>query len=347
MITFVIITAIGLWAAHALARRHNAREVERAAAALGGLGRPVRLPILMPVCGRPHYLREVLAALARVEGIDRATLIVSQDGRNPEVSALIAGVIFAPVIHLRHARPFMGILAFFWDGLHAASANIHDLLAFAFSPAQAAGAIVLEDDIVPSPDFLAYFEWAFANILSDEKVLTVTGFNLHSRPWPEKGYDPRDYPFAMIVNREGGRNKFTGWSWAITRANWGRIRQSWSFVSWDIGLDALQRRLGLISYKPALARAKNIGMQGGINFTEAEGNPKWAGIHLAEAPLAYTEAPRLLDKDVAVPPQEESGAPGPGPSERERTRPRRFLLYGAVAFMAWLEWRLVALWGLS
>jgi hypothetical protein len=47
MITFVIIAAIGLLAAHILARRHNAREVIRAAATLGGLGRPARLPILM------------------------------------------------------------------------------------------------------------------------------------------------------------------------------------------------------------------------------------------------------------------------------------------------------------
>ena len=347
MLTLALIAALFLSAAHLLARGRNAREIARAAAALDALERPVRLPILMPVCGRPHYLRQVLAALSRVKGIGQATLVVSQDGENPEVSALIAGITFAPVIHLRHTRPCMGLLAFFWDGLHAASTNIHFLLAFAFGPARAEGAIVLEDDIVPSPDFLAYFEWAFSRVLCDTRVLTVTGFNLHSRPWPEKGFDPGDYPLAMVANREGGRDKFTGWSWVITRANWERIRGAWSFRSWDIGLDALQRRLALVSYKPVLARARNIGMQGGINFTEAEGNPKWAGLRIAEAPLAYTAGPILLQEDPALPPLQDAGTPGAGTSERVRTRPRRLLLYGVIALASWLQWRLLMLWGLT
>jgi hypothetical protein len=340
MVTSITLAAIGLLTAFMITRYRNSRESERGRAALRRSGRFHPLPILMPVYGRPGYLREVLAALSRVQDIDRTLLIVSQDGHNSEVSALIAGVRFTEVIHLRHTRPFGGITTFFWDSLYAASTNIHFLLDFAFGATEAKGAIILEDDIVPSPDFVNYFEWAFAHILSDARVLSVTGFNLHSRVWPEKGYHPGDHPYDMIHNRENGREKFTGWSWGITREIWQRIRRRWSFTSWDLGLDALQRKMGLISYKPVLGRARNIGMQQGINFTESEGNPKWKGIQIAGAPIDYSKRPRLLEEEAVIPPYENIEPLRPGQNERERTWTHRLWLYAFIAVMTLIELRL-------
>jgi hypothetical protein len=340
MLTLLTATVLGLGIAGTLTHCRNRRETRRALERVRRQGAGGRVPILMPVCGRPHYLRQVLAALARVEGIDRALLVVSRDGRNPEVSALIAAIACTEVVVLAHTRPFLGIFAYFWDSLHAASANIRFLLDFAFTRLGAPYAIVLEDDLVPSPDFLRYFSWAFRHLLADERVLSVTGFNLHSRIDPARNYDPRDRPCAMIENREAGRPKFTGWGWAITKAMWRRIRKDWSFLSWDTGLDRTQEKLGLISYKPALGRVRNIGMQGGINFTEGEENPKWAGLTVAEQVHSCEQAPQILAEDPVIPPFDDLPPARPVPNERTRTRRRRLWLLALAAAAAGGEWLL-------
>jgi hypothetical protein len=338
MLTFLIITAMGLFIAGTVTRCRNARETRRALEQVrlnsraGG-----RIPILMPVCGRPHYLRQVLDGLSQVKDIDRALLVISQDGRDPEVSALISAIAFTEVMIIRHARPFLGIFTFFWDSLHAVSANIRFLLDFAFEGLGAPYAIVLEDDLIPAPEFFRYFSWASRHILSDERVLSVTGFNLHSRISPEQDYDPRDRPYDMIENREKGQPKFTGWSWAITGAMWRRIRKDWSLLSWDIGLDKTQGKLGLVSYKPALGRVKNIGMQGGINFTEAEENPKWTGVTISEKVHPYERAPFLLTEDPVLPPFCDLPPARPIPNERKRTRGRRLWLLVVAAAAAAVE----------
>lgn len=311
--------------------------MEKAAATISKLGDAYAYPILMPVYGRPHYLKEVLAALAQVKDIDKTILIISQDGHNPEVSKLIGQINFTQTVLISHTRPFLGILAYFWDSLVAASTNIHFLLEFAFKKTEAKGAIVLEDDIVPSVDFYNYFRWTFAHVLPDKKVLSVTGFNIDSRILPAKKYQPQDYPYDLMENRENSRAKFTGWSWGITREKWLQVRKQWSFTSWDIGLDELQGRLGLISYKPVLARARNIGMQGGINFTEAEDNPKWRDIYLSGEACDYNEQPRFRRNNdfVAVPLAD--NCPRPGSNEKTRTRKNRLWLLVVIVLMAIAE----------
>lgn len=348
MITFLVLAVVGLASADAMARRHNAAEARRGlrrARALGlasaSAGAAGRMPILMPVSGRPHYLRQVLDALSRVRGIENALLVVSQDGRDARVSELVAGIRFTDVIVLRHERPFLGVFVFFWDGLHAASTNIRFLLDFAFDGLEATHAVVLEDDITPSPDFLRFFTWACRHVLGDGRVLSVTGFNIHSRPGPELGFDPREHPHELVENRENGRPKFTGWSWAIGARMWRRIRTEWSNLSWDTHLDEVQRKLGLVSYKPVLARARNIGMQGGINFTEADGNATWADLVLADAVAAVDESPRILTDDPARPPVAAAAPPGHIRNERQRTRARRVWLVAVVAAMTVAE---IAAW---
>jgi hypothetical protein len=338
MLTFLILLTGYLAVSFIIAQRRNGREVEKAKAALLRFPQKYDYPVLMPVCGRPHYLKAVLDALAQVKDIDKTVLIISQDGDNPEVTALISRIDFTQTIVIRHTRPFLGILTYFWDSLAAASTNIYFLLEFAFCEMQAQGAIVLEDDIVPSVDFFDYFRWAFAHVLSRKNVMTVTGFNIDSRAVPAKNYHPQDYPYDLLENREKGEAKFTGWSWAITAARWLQIRSCWSFISWDIGLDRLQQITGLISYKPVLGRARNIGMQGGINFTEAEDNPKWRDIVIADRAYDYTEPPRIRASEKLFAGDLSADYPRPYSNEKMRTRKNRMRLVAAVLLLAVAEY---------
>jgi hypothetical protein len=338
MLTFLTIVIIYLAASSMITKRRNLREMKKAEAAILRLGESYDYPILMPVYGRPHYLKKMLNALAQVKDIDKTILIISQDGNNREVARLISQIVFTKTVIIKHTRPFLGILAYFWDSLAAASTNICFLLEFAFSKTEAKGAIVLEDDIVTSVDFFNYFQWTFAHVLTDKNVLSVTGFNIDSRVASGKKYHPQDYPYDLLKNSENKRAKFTGWSWAIAKDKWMQVRKHWSFLSWDIGLDKLQRELGLISYKPVLGRAKNIGMQGGINFTEAEDNPKWRDIFISALAYDYKEKPRFRSNDdfVEVPAAEKY--PSACSNERTRTRKNRWVLLAIIILMTIAEY---------
>ncbi len=337
MATFTIILIGYLLVSSIIVKYRNAREIEKAATAIRRIGQPCPYPILMPVYGRPHYLRKVLQALAGVKDIDKTILIISQDGSHTEVAAMIRQINFTHTIIIQHTRPFLGILAYFWDSLVAASTNIHFLLEFAFSKTPARGAIVLEDDLVPSEDFFNYFRWSFEYVLTDPKVLSVTGFNIDSRMVAEANYHPQNYPYDLVENKENDRAKFSGWSWSITRGQWQQVRKRWSFASWDIGLDALQRQLGLISYKPVLSRVRNIGMQGGINFTEAEDNPKWRSIFIAGQSYEYREAPRFHEKDEFVKLSYAQDNHHLYPNEKTRTLRNRLWLAAALGTLAAAE----------
>jgi hypothetical protein len=339
MLTFLTLLIGYLAVSSLIVNRRNVRETERAAAAIRRMGHSYVYPILMPVYGRPHYLKVVLDALAEVKDIDKTILIISQDGHNPEVTTLIDSITFTRAVVIRHTRPFFGILSFFWDGQAAASANIHFLLEVAFNRTGARGAIVLEEDLVPSVDFFNYFEWVFEHVLTDKNVLSVTGFNIHSRAVPEKNYHPQEYPYDLLINWENGRAKFTSWCWGIARDKWIRVRKHWCFfTAWDIGLDALQRKWGFISYKPVLGRVRNIGMQGGVNFTEAEDNPKWRDVYLSSQPYEYAGAPpRFRGKDdLAVVTFPEGHRPYP--NERTRTRENRVRLLAIIVLIAIAEY---------
>jgi GNT-I family len=337
MVLSAIICSVFLLVSSVITRRRNRREVLRGLEQFRRRGRRCLLPILMPVYGRPHYLRQTLEALSRARDIGKTVLIISQDGADDQVSALIRGIDFTEVIHLRHTRPFLGVPTYFWDSLYAVSDNIHFLLDFALRGLESEGAIVLEDDLVVSPDFFNYFEWTFGHVLADARVLSVTGFNLHSRICPESRHHPEEHPFDLIENRENGRSKFTGWSWMINRRQWARIREHWSFFSWDIGLDATQRKLNLVSYKPVLGRVRNIGMQGGINFTESDGDPRWADVTIPERAIEYEAPPRILGEAPVVPPVSAFAPARSGSNERSRTRRHRRWLCLAIAALACAE----------
>lgn len=341
MITFTLVTLAFILVSHVITTRRNTGETRRGASHAHHLPQPSRLPILIPVGDRPQYLRRVLDALSRVQDIEKSLLVFSLDRRVREVEDLIRGIRFTNVITLFHTRPFLGLPAFFWDSGHATSSNIFFLLNFAFSGTGARAAVVLEDDVLPSPDFLNYFEWASEHLLKDERVMTVSGYNINSRAYPEAGRHPRHHPYDMVLDRKEGRDNFTGWGWAIPRAVWFRIRKSWSFINWDIRLDRIMQAQGLVSYKPVLGRTIHIGMQQGINFTESEQNPKWMDLFISNEIRGYDQPPNLLATDPFIPPHEDRKDERPIPNERTRNRRRRWWLLAAACLIICLEFFLL------
>ena len=264
----------------------------RAACMQGGCDREL-IPILMPVYGRPEYLKRVLAGLKRVASAQRSVLVISQDGSNEQITTLVQSSLSAmpmPVIWLRHERPYFGVPSWFLRSDYTTAANIFFLLRFAFEHANATAAITLESDLVPSVDFYEYFRWAHGAVRANEtlrrRTLTISAFNTESRENAD--------PFSFY---EDG---FMVWGWLCPRWSWPRIRDGWTwFHNWDINVEhSVRRPAGLISLTPSVCRVKNIGMQG-INFnvheSDSAAHRKFYGMYTPERTFKFAgKEPRLV-----------------------------------------------------
>lgn len=263
----------------------QAVELEGAAARYRALGLPATtVPILIPVYSRPEYFRKMLAALRRNSRISEAVLVVSQDGAVPEISALIEAVDFAPVIHLRHAPPYLGVPSWFVRTDAPTASNVHFLLRFAFDFAFVPAAVVLEADIELSPDGYDFFRWAHAQVLASPdlraRVLTVNGYTETSSAAGD--------PFAFNASTPG----FMVWGWLCPNSSWPSIKEGWTwFANWDITLEQHRRSTGRVSLAPLVSRTRNIGMQG-INFNvhDAAEQQRWLTHYTPQAPIAYDGA---------------------------------------------------------
>ncbi len=316
----------------------NKQAIARACMQLRAMENYHEVVILMPVCARPWYLQKVLAALAEAASIENTLVVFSQDGADPEVLRMVRQWRAGPSLVVKHTPPFCGLLSYFWDSDNAAGSNIRFLLNLAFQHTRATGAVVLEDDIVPSRDFILYYQWVFRHVLTSQSIMSVTGFNLNSRLSPSQNFDPLEHVYELLEDKDQGRPRFTGWSWALTRAMWERVQHRWTFRNWDINLSRTMREMGLSAMKPVLARARNIGMRG-INFTESENNPKWHGVVINPHIPEYDQKPAVVpaSQEVVVPFHDisEEGID----NQREKNRPRRWALYLVGLIWILLEWR--------
>lgn len=80
-------------------------------------------------------------------------------------------------------------------------------------------AIVLEDDIVTTPNFLDYMNQALNTYESDEKVMSISGFGLEV-------LTPRDYIADVYLF---GRS--TSWGWATWKDRWNSV--DWNISDWN------------------------------------------------------------------------------------------------------------------
>jgi hypothetical protein len=339
MIGLLLLSVICLAGTAWVTRVLNGRAAKKLNQQLQALHNYHEVVILMPVCARPRYLQQVLAGLADAPGIENTLVIFSQDGSNPHVRRLIEQWKAGPSLVVQHVRPFLGLFCYFWDSDNAAGSNIYFLLNQAFLQTRAKGCVVLEEDILPARDFILYYQWIFRHVLISAGIMSVTAFNLNSRPSPIHGHDPLQHPYELVEDQDLGQPRFTGWSWGLTREMWKRLKKYWTFRNWDINLDRVMRQKGLKALKPVLARAKNIGMQGGINFTESDQNPKWQEIVINPQIPDYDHAPVLLGHEGCIVPYEDISETGIQ-NQREKNRKKRVMLIFLALVWILLEWQL-------
>lgn len=76
--------------------------------------------------------------------------------------------------------------------------------------------IVMEDDCVPSPTLLHFYEELLAKYKDDERISLITGTNALSK-W-------RSYKYDYIFSKTGG----------MTMGSWASWRRAWNYFDWEI-----------------------------------------------------------------------------------------------------------------
>lgn len=108
--------------------------------------------------------------------------------------------------------------------------------------------IHLEDDTVPSPDCLRWFEWAARNASST--ILTISAYNQHG------GH--------ASTNTYGTRKWFTPWGWGTWKTNFEKyLKPAWDPSFWDGGVQRVRENLGMGEVYPHVSRIQNIGAERG------------------------------------------------------------------------------------
>lgn len=133
--------------------------------------------------------------------------------------------------------------------------------------------IHLEDDTIPSKDFLVYCEWCRHRFGADSSVFSITGYNQTSQ------HDLNKSNELMM------QNWFTPWGWATWKDRWESIvkpsfvESTNSSVSWDMILSKYKN--DLLEIRPIVARIQNIGAELGTHVRSASWhrqhhyNPYW------------------------------------------------------------------------
>lgn len=225
-------------------------------------------PIVLFVYNRPAQLAETLSALSQNVLADKSELhIFSDNGDDVDgVREMIKGINGFKKVHIHLSDYHQGLRSSVLTGVSLMFRQYDRL-------------IILEDDIVTSPNFLTYMNVCLEQFENRIDIGSITGYNVIDIP---DGYDCPVY----LSTRPGS------WGWATWRNRWGGFRSRWPVsiedkAGFNIGGDDLYRMLirqrrGEIDswaidwafhhYKkamycvyPCVSKARNIGVSSGTN----------------------------------------------------------------------------------
>jgi hypothetical protein len=195
---------------------------------------------------RPTYTAQVLAALRACPGIEDYTLLARLEPGCPEVIDQFDAIDWMPTEIQVNPE------------VEGCNRNTHTALAWGFERAEQV--IHVEDDIVLTPDALAYFEWALTRYRIDPSVRAIVAWVCSteaSRPF-------RCYRASW----------FNPWGWATWRDRWEAMQPGWvtapdKIRSWDDGIHVWITQTDGRSIFPCLSRCQNIGAVDGIHVPNA------------------------------------------------------------------------------
>jgi hypothetical protein len=242
------------------------------------------LPILMMTCNRAKLLEITLGSLLSVRGISKKQIIVSQDGKQSDVANVVKSHglnliqnIPANNKHNKHLRGNYNYLAL--DGasriaMHYKFSLTHIFNEFPNAPA----VIIVEDDLLFSPDFLEYF-------INIAPILDIDDTTFVISAWNDNGYKGKvDDPYSLSRTEY-----FPGLGWLLSKRLYKtELESQWPTSHWDHWLRSFEINKGREIIFPQVPRTFHNGIKGtfmdlsthnryfkNINYNE-NNNIKWA-----------------------------------------------------------------------
>ncbi|KAJ8603006.1 hypothetical protein CTAYLR_001541 [Chrysophaeum taylorii] len=202
-----------------------------------------RLPIVLLACDRPEALRNTLVSLLR--GAAASDVAVVQDGADEAVAAVARE--FGLVVERNNGRPRDR------DGAARIARNYKYALGWALEQhfVDAPGVIVVEDDLLFSPDFLNFMETVGPIVDEDESVLVVSA-------WNDNGFFEDQNPRKLLRT-----HYFPGLGWLLPRRLWvEELKPKWPKTHWDHWLRDPAQHRGRECVFPAVPRSFHAGAKG-------------------------------------------------------------------------------------
>ena len=228
---------------------------------LWGMANPA---ILVMAYNRPALLESALSALTALPEARHFAIYVSVDGGGTAVMEAAGRFNVTVVAHERVARLDPKQRGPAWLAQHYG-----DALDRVFNERRHSHAVILEDDMVPSPDLLAFMGAAAPVLAADPTVWCASS-------WNDNGY-------KGLATDEGAvfrTSFFPGLGWMMAAELWAELGPSWPLQHWDhyMRIDAVSK--GRECIVPEVSRNRNVGVKG-ATMSQAEydkliGNIAWA-----------------------------------------------------------------------
>jgi hypothetical protein len=219
---------------------------------------------------RADYTKQVLDALLECSGIEDYFVLIQAEPAKTKDAKLNKEIEDTIKIteNFKHSNKKIIIN----ETVLGCSKNIYSCIDYCFKNTDTSFHVHLEDDTVPSKDYLLFCEWSSEKFKNDKRVATVCGF---TRKNIKNDFDYKEENLKELQKKVTTRDWFHPWGWGIWRDRWEKnlSKQLWTkitskggYLSWDI----LSRKILVDDQKlsevfPVISRIQNIGALKGVH----------------------------------------------------------------------------------
>ncbi|KAK9811645.1 hypothetical protein WJX72_007588 [[Myrmecia] bisecta] len=205
---------------------------------------------------RTSYLEKTLESMAGLAGLDQVSLYVSQDGNFTGVRDLVQRM--RERLSPPHTRAFQ-----YWQRERVAQLRPNQAghawlsqhykwgLDRVFLERGHSHAIIVEDDMLFSPDFLHFFKATAVLLERDPSLWCIS-------TWNDNGLSTFDWDSKRMLRT----SYFPGLGWMMRRQLWHEIGPDWPLQSWDHWMRLNTTAKGRECIAPEVNRNLNIGEKG-------------------------------------------------------------------------------------
>ena len=241
-------------------------------------------PVILLLCyNRPHYLRQTLDSLTQTIGWQAIPVYISQDGDDAATAAVAQEFVS---LHAKHnwkhwKRPRTAELGPGQPSTAYLAQHYKYALQRAFDQHRHSHVILLEDDMIFSPDFLELFRKTAWLLERDPTLWCVSSWN--DNAFGSLSWDP-----ARLF-----RNSFfPGLGWMMRRELWDQeLGRIWPQIHWDHWMRSNANGRDCVC--PEVPRNHNIGATG-ATMDNGKFQQKLANVIWAQAPADFGSLDYLL-----------------------------------------------------